>query len=338
MFGKLFCWVLASLLLFYSNTNAGSYMFAGESTLNRITHPTNYTGSGGSITVTVGIDPTSAYASDMVIPVKNIITTINRLHVTTDNLIRGDNNTIPSNAYDFESVALHEMGHALGLSHPNLATESGLSGADQNYTKSTDGADDAYNLDDGPDDTRGSDDDIRGDDVNLNWFKIADNDPFTVADTIDQTTYSRDTADLPGGHTFVVNADRTVATLFGYPNTEAVMQQGTYNDEAQRTLAAEDVAAFRYAMAGVDEQAGTGDDYTFRLHYAGLTTSADIVIDFDNNQTGFATTWVGSTYVGPNHYAITSADIYFNDGINWFFNDELNMTSAEGIRLLLLGE
>ena len=112
MSGKLSCWVLACLLLFYSNTSAGTYMFVGESAVNMITHPSGYTGAGGVITVTVGIDPTSANASDMVITVKNIINTVNRLQPTIENLISGANNDIPSGSIDFESVALHELGHS----------------------------------------------------------------------------------------------------------------------------------------------------------------------------------------------------------------------------------
>ena len=95
--------LLTAMTVFFSipaNTFAGSYMFADESAPNTIAHPTNYTGSGGSITVTVGIDPSSANASDMVIPVKNIITTMNRLQATTENLISGGNNNIPSGSID----------------------------------------------------------------------------------------------------------------------------------------------------------------------------------------------------------------------------------------------
>ncbi|RMG57903.1 MAG: hypothetical protein D6722_24220 [Bacteroidetes bacterium] len=129
------------------------------------------------------------------------------------------------------------MGHSLGLAHVNLATESGLpAGPDRNYTKSTDGINNTFDITIGGDALRGSADDIRGDDVNLHYFRMADNDPFGLAATVDATTYSRDLANLPGGDLFATNADRDVATALGYPNTEAVMQQGAFYDEDQRTL------------------------------------------------------------------------------------------------------
>ena len=47
--------------------NAFAFVFAGETFgIDIVTHPIGYTGTGGILTVTVGIDPTSANASQMV--------------------------------------------------------------------------------------------------------------------------------------------------------------------------------------------------------------------------------------------------------------------------------
>jgi hypothetical protein len=98
------------------------------------------------------------------------------------------------------------------------------------------------------------------------------------------------------------------------------MQQGSFSDEIQRDLTADDIAGLRYAMAGLDEIAGTADDYTLELTYAGLTTSADIVIDFDNSQTGFAVSQSGGSFINADHIRITTNTIYFNTNYNWYFN------------------
>ena len=310
---------------------SGSYIFAGYALgLDVVTHPQGYLGSGGTLNLTVGIDPTSANAASMATSVQNIVNTINGLSPTTGNLVSGASNNIPATDLDFESVALHEVMHSLGLQHPNLASESGLAGALTDYTKSTDGVDDGvttpahFNLDDGTDNVIGSSDDIRGDDVNLHWFRTLNNNPFTIAGTVDSTTYSRNVANLPMGHAFPANANRAVSTLLGAPNTEAVMQQGTLADEAQRTLSHDDVATLRYGMAGLDETAGTADDYTLNLTYAGLTTSADIVLDFDDTQTGFAVSMSGAQFINGTHLRITTTSVFFNTGFNWFFNDVSN--------------
>jgi len=220
----------------------------------------------------------------------------------------------------------------------NLASESGLSGNDMNYTKSTDGANNVFDIDAGTDTVIGSADDVRGDDVNMNYFKTADNNPFTLAGTIDSTTYSRDLADLPGGDNYSANADRAVGVLLGYADSEGVMQQGTFADEAQRDLAADDVAGIRYAMSGLDETVGGGDDYTINLTYAGLDAGADIVLDFDNAQTGFAVCQTAGLFINPTHVRVTSAPLYFNTGYDWFFNDVSNSpTVPEPSTLVLLG-
>lgn len=307
------------------SAHAFAYIFAGEANgIDIVTHPIGYTGVGGALNLTIGIDPTSVNFADMVISTQNVINTWNGQAVTTGNLVSGP---LPSGSFDFESVLLHEMGHSLGLSHVNAASESGLAGANANYTKATNGADNVFNINAGVDGVIGTADDVRGDDVNLNYFKRTDNDPFTIAGTVDSTTYSRDLADLPAGDLFSTNADRDVATLLGYANTEAAMQQGTFNAEHQRTLAADDVAGIRYAESGLDEIAGTADDYDLTLSYVvwdGMAGSRpDIVIDFDNS-TGFAVSQSGGTFLSADHLAITTNNILFNDTFSWYFNDTSN--------------
>jgi hypothetical protein len=303
-----------------------------------ILHPTGYSGSGGVLAVSVCIDPASPNLTDMEIPLENIISVYNALTPTTPNLVFGGSNNIPSSAIDWESVALHEVGHCLGMNHPNLATESGLTGDDQNYTKALKGSDDEFDVGEGTDMVIGSADDVRGDDVNLHWFRTSNNNPFTIAGTVDSTTYSVDLGDLPGSDLFAANGDRDVATLLVAGSTEVVMQQGTFVDEAQRTLAHDDVATLSYGMSGVDELAGTGDDYTFTLSFAGSTDSCDIVVAFDNAETGFAVckTSFSTVLVSPfDHWAITSANVFFNTGFTWFFNDELLDCGIDSILTLM---
>jgi hypothetical protein len=301
---------------------AFAFIFAQEGAEDRVTHQIGYRGVSGDLQISVGIDPTSTFASDMLISTQNVINTWNSLVPTTGNL---QNGLIANNEIDFESVLLHELGHSLGLAHPNAASESGLPDSQRNYTKATEGTNNAFDLNPGADGIIGSADDIRGDDVNLNYFRRVDNDPFaTNLGVVDSTTYSRDIADLPIGDTFSANSDRAVAAALGYSNTESVMQQGTFFGEVQRDLTADDVAGILYSQAGLDELAGTNDDYTFTLEFLGLDAAADIVIDFDNSETGFAVSSSRGSFLSSNHLAITSSSIFFNTGFNWYFNDTLN--------------
>ena len=63
--------------------------------------------------ISVGIDPASANATAMTTSVQNIVNTVNGLVATTGNLVSGGSNNIPSTDVDFESIALHEVIHAL---------------------------------------------------------------------------------------------------------------------------------------------------------------------------------------------------------------------------------
>ena len=309
------------------------YIFAvNQNNPDLIMHSSNYNGTGGVLDVTVGIDSSSVFASQMEVSVQNVISTWNGLVPTTNNVNFG---TISNSQIDFESVLLHELGHSLGLAHVNLASESGLSGADQNYSKTSKGANGVYNLNPGADGVIGSADDIRGDDVNYNFFEIGVNNPFTVNAVVDSTTYTNDIAFLPGGDSFVANAERDVSALYGVATTEAAMQQGSFFGEIQQTLAGSDVIGIRYAMSGIDEIQGTADDYILNLQYLGQTTSADILIDFDNSQTGFAVSQNSFSNIGGDHWAISDSNIYFNDGFSWVFNQTLSVPEPASAAILL---
>ena len=70
------------------------------------------------------------------------------------------------------------------------------------------------------------------------------------------------------------------------------------------------------------------DDYSINLIYSGQVPpgGADIVIDFDTSRTMFAVTSLTWTAISNNHNRIISAPIFFNDEVNWFFNDTLSDT------------
>lgn len=308
---------------------AGAFIFAGNgNSPDIVTHPTGYTGTGGAVSVNVCIDSTSPNAADMVVPVQNIIRTFNNLEAVNPNLKLAGANDIPSGQVDFESVALHEVGHCIGLAHPNLATESGLSAAFRNYTKTEPGANSAFDLDDGLDDIIGSGDDVRGDDTNLHWFRRADNNPFLTLTEPSGSTMSRLIEDLPEGDSFAANADRSVGAALGFPNSEAVMQQGSFSDEDQRALSADDVDTLRLARTGVDRTANTADDYSVTLTYGGLKpagdASCDLTIDFDDAQTGFAVCQTSGALINGSNVRITNANAFFNTQANWYFNQSAN--------------
>lgn len=304
------------------NTPAGTYIFASEGQLDVVTHPSGYNGVVDVVEVEVCIVPGTPNALNMVIPVQNAIDKLNLLVATEGNVRTGNDNDIANNQIDFESVFIHELGHCTGLAHINAASESGLPGNDSNYTRATDGANNTFDINRGPDNIIGSGDDVRGDDENLHWFFIGDNNPFALPTTPQAGTYSLDLNDLPPGDSFPANADRTVSTsVFGIERTEGIMQQLSFSGEIQRALSADEVATYLHAQTGIDRQAGTADDYTMRVTYGGITadTTCDVNVAFDNNETGFAVCQTGGRGLSGANAVVTTANTFYNTGSNWTY-------------------
>ena len=304
------------------SATAGAFLFAGSANgEDIITHPRGYNGTGGKLDVKVCIVPNTPNASDMEQPVKNAIAYWNKRQPTTSNI-----RSLPggTSKLDFESIFVHELGHCVGLAHPNLANESGLKDSDKNYTRSTRGDDYQYDISPGADGIIGSRDDIRGDDKNLHWFRLDNNNPFSIANVIDTTTYARDSSQLPNGDLFAVNGDRTVSELYNAPNSEVIMQQGANLNEVQRTLLHDDVATLQLAMSGKDETANTSDDYSLNLVYGGISSDENCKINVrlaDQVGLAFCRTKL-TTIPADKHILPTSTNIFLGQDYKWHFNKD----------------
>jgi hypothetical protein len=239
------------------------------------------------------------------------------------NLLFGAGNDIPVGTFDFESLTLHELGHCLSLAHPNQGVKTGVSGGNTNATQSTRGANNMFDFNAGADGVDGSSDDMRADDVNLHYFETGVGNPFLLPARAETANYTRNVANLPAGHSYPANAARAVGPLLGVADTEAAMQQGQGSDEDQRALQSDDVATLMLGGTGLDEIAGTADDYTIELVYAGLTTSCDIVAT-SSTSISFASCSVGGTFLSSTHVVVTSGTFRYNPtAVTWYFNPVL---------------
>lgn len=318
--------LILTLGSYSSGALAGSFSSSSESSPTLITHPEGYTGNGGAINLTVCIADNSQDQTALEIPVENAIRTWNALQPTNENLV---NNTL--SGFDIESVLIHELGHCIGLGHTNLGSE--VSSANRNFGRSANGSNNSFSFNRGADNIPGSADDIRDDDVNLIWFRRSNNNPFGMPQTVDTSTYSVMLADLPIGDTYAAIAGRNVGSALGFPNTEAVMHQGTFSQEAQRALGFDDVATIRIGMSGEDETEGTADDYTLRLNYTGIqdANNCDIPIRIVPGSSSFAVCFASSTssQLPSDHRRLLFTRIELGGNVDWYFNDTENNAPAD---------
>lgn len=314
----------------------GAYIFADGNNLERVAHPRVYTGVGGTLSnlticVDVSVNPDLAVQAEAA--VIKAVKTFNRLRSIPNNTLAFNASTdIPSGRVDFESTLLHEMGHCQGLAHPNHATESGLAEPDRNGTKSSNGADGVFNQGAGLDVRHGSNDDVRGDDLNLHWYVRNQNNPGVLPAVFDGSTLIRALTALPAGHLFAANADRNVLAALGIASTEAVMQQGAGSNEAQRQLQADDETALRLARSGLDRIQGTADDYSFQLSYVGqlnnpTDSACNLRVRLDTS-TSFAVCAVGGSGLNASNIRITTANLAFNSATNWYFTPGENTVTT----------
>lgn len=308
-----------------SIASAGTFInFAANQ--NRVVHGGGYNGVGGEIQVSVCLDPGALpLTGNPEQAIRNVVAAFNQLTPTIGNIAPH-----PDGGSDFESVLLHEIGHCIGMDHNALGpSETGSNDALNYFANTFMGANGAFNVNAGADGVRGSRDDIRGDDINRNWFRKNTNNPFEIPPaTVDRNTYSTLLSDLPGGHNFVENSTSFGPCNGGQPNTSGLRGFApTHNtmfpvicsNNVIRRLAPDDVATLRIARAGRDGIQGSADDYTLRLNYIGQSATCNIKIRFTNTA-GFAFCGTSASAAPNGDFAVTSATAEFQNTVNWFYN------------------
>jgi hypothetical protein len=341
---------LGALLGLFIGTASGGTFLNVAANQNRVVHGGGYTGTGGEVAVSVCLDPGALPLSgDPEQAIRNAVAAFNALVPTNGNVVsRSDG----AGGSDFESVLLHEVGHCIGMDHnalgpsetcdttpdpfdsPHLYFANAFPGSTGAASTCSPPAPSppvltgVFSTNPGVDGVRGSRDDIRGGDINRNWFRKNVNNPFeTPPAIVDRGNYSMTVADLPVGHSFVENSTSfapcsgpNTSALRGVTPTQNTMFPVNCNPNHIRRLAPDDVALLRVARAGLNGTQGDADDYTLKLTYVGQASNCNIKIQFTSDA-GFAVCQVGlSSIAGSNDWRVTSGTAKFLRSANWYFN------------------
>ena len=290
---------------------AGTFNGAGETLgVDLVMHPLGYDGTGGTLELTVCVDPSAPNAAAASATLSFAVETWNARQAASPNISTSAG--VGAGEIDFQSMVMRGLGLCLGLDDPSDSS---------GYTSATNGENDFFNRDDGLDDVPGTRDDLRGDDVNLMWFRFLDNDPFAVTAKVDSSTYTRNTVILPEGDTFAASPTRAVAMALGADSTESVMVATLLAGEAKRGLTADDLATLRYAESGLDETAGTADDYQVSLNFLGLAESCDLRLTFGLQAEPVAC-FGSRQQISGNHWRLMPFEWTFSTGVLWHFSGE----------------
>ena len=119
---------------------------------------------------------------------------------------------------------------------------------------------------------------------------------------------------------------------------EAVMNAYVLPSEGRRTLQHDDVATFLFAASGLDETAGTSDDYTVDIVYQGRTrTGCDVVIEdlpLDGTPGVAARCQVAGILIGGSvqHFRIageSQIQVLRGDQEDWYYGAEVFIDDFE---------
>jgi len=257
--------------------NAGPFHLSDSSLFDPfiVVHPPGYDGTGGTLEVRICAAEETRFA------VLKAISIWNAAQRTTENCtacrLWEEGPSGSGEPFSMESTVLHEMGHCvLGLGHINWNDGS----SETSFTNTAD----ATLMTPGADGIRGSSDDgvapLPGARL-IHWFRETDNNPLTIdSTTIDSATYTRRIIDLPTGHGWSANGNRGVGLPLGFANTQAIMYSGIDAGQAYNSLAADEVNTVEFGMSGLDEDAGTADDYTIELIYVDDCAAADVEVQY----------------------------------------------------------